>query len=298
LRCHYRWFASPFAIPALWVEMVGAARNAGWRGICACAISAIDVALWDLKSRLLDVPVSSLLGHCRDSVPIYGSGGSHRIFGALPERDLERVKGARAAIGSAGLYVDANGAYQRKEALTFARQFAELGVIWFEEPVSSDDLEGLRLLRDRAPPGLEIAAGEYGYEPFYFRRMLEAGAVDVLQADATRCGGHTGFLKGRGTTVARCMTARAKPRSGMCARRHLPWPRTSPIRLGGQRSAARGAWRVPCSINFYLTTEKGVSAWRHFLYSAAGLVVKHGGSLSGEHGDGKARARRSGIPPA
>jgi hypothetical protein len=182
---------SPFAIPALWVEMVGAPHNAGWRGIRACAISAIDVALWDLKSRLLDVPVSRLLGHCRDSVPIYGSGGftSYSLerlgdqlsewvarlgcrwvkmkVGAVPEHDLERVKVARAAIGSAGLYVGANGAYQRKDALNFARQFAELGVIWFEEPVSSDDLEGLRLLRDRAPAGMEIAAGEYGYEPLY-----------------------------------------------------------------------------------------------------------------------------------
>jgi len=68
-------------------------------------------------------------------------------------------------------------------------------VTWFEEPVSSDDLEGLRLLRDRAPDGMDIAAGEYGYDSTYFRRMLEAGAVDVLQADATRAAGITGFLE-------------------------------------------------------------------------------------------------------
>ncbi|WP_250637234.1 enolase C-terminal domain-like protein [Bradyrhizobium icense] len=66
---------------------------------------------------------------------------------------------------------------------------------WFEEPVSSDDLDGLRLIRDRSPPPLEIAAGEYGYDLFYFRRMLERRCVDVLQADATRCGGFTGFLQ-------------------------------------------------------------------------------------------------------
>lgn len=66
---------------------------------------------------------------------------------------------------------------------------------WFEEPVSSDDLDGLRLLRDRAPRDMEIAAGEYGYDLWYFRRMLDAGAVDVLQADATRCAGITGFLR-------------------------------------------------------------------------------------------------------
>jgi L-alanine-DL-glutamate epimerase-like enolase superfamily enzyme len=210
---------SPFGIPALWGDMVVAVRNTGRRGICACAISAVDVALWDLKARLMDVAVTGLLGSCRDSVPIYGSGGftSYSLerlgdqlgdwvsrlgcrwvkmkVGSEPEHDLKRVKVARDAIGEAGLFVDANGAYRRKEALGFAEQFAELGVCWFEEPVSSDDLAGLRLLRDRAPAGLEIAAGEYGYEPMYFRHMLEAGAVDVLQADATRCGGYTGFLK-------------------------------------------------------------------------------------------------------
>jgi L-alanine-DL-glutamate epimerase-like enolase superfamily enzyme len=93
------------------------------------------------------------------------------------------------------LFVDANGAYTRKQALEFADAFAAYGVSWFEEPVSSDDLEGLRLIRDRAPAGMNIAAGEYGYDTTYFRRMLEAGAVDVLQADATRCAGITGFLE-------------------------------------------------------------------------------------------------------
>jgi L-alanine-DL-glutamate epimerase-like enolase superfamily enzyme len=208
-----------FAIPRLWSAMVGAVRNIGWRGVCACAISAVDVALWDLKARLLGVPLATLLGQERDAVPIYGSGGftSYSVgrlreqlggwaerdgccwvkmkVGTAPQDDLARVEAAREAIGNAGLYVDANGAYTRKQALRFAEGFADLGVSWFEEPVSSDDLEGLRLLRDRAPAGMDIAAGEYGYEPFYFRRMLAAGAVDVLQADATRCGGYTGFLK-------------------------------------------------------------------------------------------------------
>ncbi|MGY3604169.1 MULTISPECIES: enolase C-terminal domain-like protein [unclassified Bradyrhizobium] len=207
------------AIPALWLAMVTAVRNIGWRGVCACAISAVDVALWDLKARLLKMPLADLLGRERAEVPIYGSGGftsysEGRLceqlsdwverdgcrfvkmkVGTAPEHDLARVRAAKAAVGSAELYVDANGAYRRKQALEFARQFASLGVTWFEEPVSSDDLEGLRLLRDRAPNGMEIAAGEYGYEPVYFRRMLEAGSVDVLQADATRCGGYTGFLK-------------------------------------------------------------------------------------------------------
>jgi L-alanine-DL-glutamate epimerase-like enolase superfamily enzyme len=208
-----------FALPKLWAGMVEAVRNLGWRGASACAMSAVDVALWDLQARLLNVPLPRLLGQARDKVAIYGSGGftSYSLrrlqeqlgqwveqdgcawvkmkVGASPENDVARVRAARAAIGKAGLYVDANGAYARKQALQFAQEFAQFGVCWFEEPVSSDDLGGLRLIRDRAPVGMEVAAGEYGYEPFYFRRMLQADAVDVLQADATRCGGYTGFLR-------------------------------------------------------------------------------------------------------
>jgi L-alanine-DL-glutamate epimerase-like enolase superfamily enzyme len=117
-------------------------------------------------------------------------------IGRDPQRDVHRVKAARSAIGNdTDLFVDANGAYSRKQALHLADQFADSQVRWFEEPVSSDDLEGLHLIRDRAPAQMEIAAGEYGYDIFYFRRMLEAHAVDVLQADITRCGGVTGLLE-------------------------------------------------------------------------------------------------------
>jgi L-alanine-DL-glutamate epimerase-like enolase superfamily enzyme len=205
------------AIPAAHRRMVERIRNLGRPGIAAMAISAVDTALWDLKARLLRVPLAVLLGLARSETPVYGSGGftSYSLdelqrqlggwaeqgmafvkmkVGRDPALDPRRVRAAREAIGAAQLFVDANGAYARKQALALARQFADLGVRWFEEPVSSDDLAGLRLLRDQGPAGLDIAAGEYGYDPFYFRRMLEAGAVDVLQADATRCGGVSGFL--------------------------------------------------------------------------------------------------------
>ena len=201
-----------------WTAMVGAVRNLGRPGIASMAIAAVDGALWDLKARLLDVPLVTLLGAVRPSVPVYGSGGftSYDLLrlerqlggwaaagiarvkmkiGREPAADLARVAAARKAIGPAAeLFVDANGAYSRKQALWFAEAFREPHVTWFEEPVSSDDLEGLHLLRDRAPAGMDIAAGEYGYDLVYFRRMLEAGAVDVLQADATRCAGISGFL--------------------------------------------------------------------------------------------------------
>jgi L-alanine-DL-glutamate epimerase-like enolase superfamily enzyme len=76
-----------------------------------------------------------------------------------------------------------------------AEKFTEFDVSWFEEPVTSDDLEGLRLIRDRAPARMDIAAGEYGYDLIYFKRMLDAGAVDVQQADASRCAGISEFLR-------------------------------------------------------------------------------------------------------
>jgi L-alanine-DL-glutamate epimerase-like enolase superfamily enzyme len=207
------------SVPSSWEALRHAVRNLGRPGIASSAIAAVDVALWDLKARLLEIPLVDLFGRARDEIPIYGSGGftsysldqlSEQLggwvsqgiprvkmkIGTRPGEDLRRARAARQAIGpEAELFVDANGAYARKQALGFAEELADLGVTWFEEPVSSDDLDGLRLLRDRAPAGMAIAAGEYGYDLFYFRRMLEAGAVDVLQADATRCGGFTELLR-------------------------------------------------------------------------------------------------------
>ena len=206
-------------IAGSWIAMTRAIRNQGRPGISSMAIAAVDAALWDLKARLLHVPLVTLLGAARDAVPVYGSGGftsytvdqlQHQLaawadrgitavkmkVGRHPDEDGFRVRMAREAIGaSTALFVDANGAYTARQALTLAQGFAESGATWFEEPVSSDDLEGLRFVRERAPTGMDIAAGEYGYDEYYFRRMLDAGAVDVLQADATRCAGITGFMQ-------------------------------------------------------------------------------------------------------
>lgn len=208
----------PMAVSALWWSMQHAVRNHGRPGLVASAIAAVDMALWDLKARLLDQALVDLLGPMRLGVPLYGSGGFTSLsvddlqaqlrgwvdagiprvkmkVGRDPGQDPARVRAARDAIGpDAALFVDANGAYTRKQALRLAEAFAAQGVSWFEEPVASDDLPGLRLLRDRAPPGMDITAGEYGYDRFYFQRMLEAGAVDVLQADGTRCMGISGLI--------------------------------------------------------------------------------------------------------
>ncbi len=212
-----------------WELMVCSLRNLGRPGISAMAIAAVDNALWDLKARLLQLPLVKLLGQVRPGIQAYGSGGftsysiarlqkqlggwAHSGFpsvkmkiGCEPDQDLRRVHAARKAIGpDTALFVDANGAYSRKQALAQANAFHEYGVEWFEEPVVSDDHEGLRLLRDRAPAPMLVTAGEYGYDLVYFRHMLEAGAVDVLQADATRCAGITGFMQA-GTLCEAFMT--------------------------------------------------------------------------------------------
>jgi L-alanine-DL-glutamate epimerase-like enolase superfamily enzyme len=228
--------------PGAFVAMTESIRNLGRPGICSMAISAVDTALWDLKARLLEISLVELFGPVRDAMPLYGSGGFTSYtteelqkqlggwvaegiprvkmkIGRHPLSDRARVAAAREAIGEeAELFVDANGAYSRKQALELSYAFAQLDVSWFEEPVSSDDLDGLRLMRDDGPPGMDIAAGEYGYEIGYFQRMLSSGSVDVLQADATRCGGYTGFLQ-----AAVLCEAYQLPLSAHCAPAlHLP----------------------------------------------------------------------------
>ncbi|GHF07556.1 enolase C-terminal domain-like protein [Streptomyces morookaense] len=249
---------SAWDVPGAQEAMGRAVRNAGRPGLIAGAVSAVDIALWDLKARLLDLPLVQLLGACRQDVPVYGSGGFTtyddaqqdrqlrgwteelgiprakikigEAWGKAEERDRHRITRARKSIGDGvELYVDANGAYTRKQAVRIARHLDAEGVTWFEEPVSSDDLAGLAQIR--AAVAMDVAAGEYGYTLPYFGHMLAAGAVDCLQADATRCGGITVWLR-----AAALAEAAGLELSGHCAphahahaaaavpnMRHLEW---------------------------------------------------------------------------
>jgi L-alanine-DL-glutamate epimerase-like enolase superfamily enzyme len=231
--------ANPLDVGGIFEMMVRAVRNAGRPGAVGYAMSAVDTALWDLKARLLGLPLHRLLGAVHERLPVYGSGGFTTYspgqlrdqltgwaqeqciprvkikigesWGAHPDDDLYRMRAARTAIGAGvELYVDANGAYTAKQAIRLMSAAEELDVRWFEEPVSSDDLDGLRQVRDAV--SADVAAGEYGYDLAYFARMCGAHALDCVQADVTRCGGITGWLR-----VAAVAAAHQLQISGHCA---------------------------------------------------------------------------------
>jgi L-alanine-DL-glutamate epimerase-like enolase superfamily enzyme len=232
-----------------WLDMQHAVRNMGRPGIAACAISAVDQALWDRKARRLGCSLVDLLGAAHGDVPVYGSGGFctytlERLqeqlggwaaqgiprvkmkLGRHPDEDPARLDAVREAIGDdVELFVDANGAFTAKDALRWAERYAlEWNVTWFEEPVSSGDLDGLRFVRDGAP--LDVAAGEYAYVPEDVRNIVPC--VDVLQLDVTRCLGITGILD-VGNAFAIDVSAHCAPAMSahvFCAvgrRRHLEY---------------------------------------------------------------------------
>ncbi|GII67477.1 mandelate racemase [Sphaerisporangium krabiense] len=272
----------PDDVPGAWTAMARQVRNAGRPGIAGMALSAADCALWDLKARRHGLPLAGLLGTARPAVPVYGSGGfttydeerlHHQLahwaqeqgiprvkikiaqsWGRAPGRDLRRMADARRTIGDrAELFVDANGGYTRKQAVRVMRRAADLDVRWFEEPVSSDDLQGLGVVRDAVDA--DVAAGEYGYDLAYFGRM--APFVDCQQIDVTRCGGISEFLRAAAVAAAHGLDV-----SGHCAPhqhlavtaavpnlRHLEWfhdhVRVEGMLFDGTRSPEGGEVRVP-----------------------------------------------------
>ncbi|HVW13365.1 MAG TPA: enolase C-terminal domain-like protein [Mucilaginibacter sp.] len=210
---------SPYTNSEIFNKMLSMIRNEGECGMAYMAISAVDVALWDLKAKLLGLPLCTLIGQARRDAKVYGSGGftsytdeqlrkqlggwAQQGFSAFKikigrqrDQDPKRIALAREVIGrDADLFIDANGAFHPKKALQLLDRVSSSDVSWFEEPVSSDDLPGMAFVRERSSANVWVAAGEYGYNPGYFKKMLQHHAVDVLQADATRCGGITGFMK-------------------------------------------------------------------------------------------------------
>jgi len=243
------------AVPEIWQAMQQRIRNLGRPGLVSCALSAVDIALWDAAARWLDVPVADLLGRCREQADLYGSGGFTSYdddqlvdqlrswtdrdigrvkikigesWGARPAEDLRRVGLTRETVGpDTDLFVDANGGYTVGQARRMADALAELDVTWFEEPVSSDDLDGLATVR--AATAIDVAAGEYGYDLVYFARM--APVVDCLQVDVTRCGGYTEWRRAAAVAAANGLEVSAHCAPNLSAHaaaatpnfRHIEW---------------------------------------------------------------------------
>jgi L-alanine-DL-glutamate epimerase-like enolase superfamily enzyme len=287
----------PFDVPGCWEAMHRAGRNLGTRGLYAQALSAVDIALWDLKARLLDVPLADLFGRARDSVPVYGSGGFTPLddeqlaeqvrtwqqagctamkikigesWGTRVDRDLRRVQCLRELAGEGvQLMVDANGGYSVGQARRVGAALDELGVVWFEEPVTSEDLGGLALLRSSLR--CDVAAGEYVAEVVDAARMTPS--VDCLQLDVTRCGGYTGWL--RCATVARAAELQV---SGHCAPslhapvaaavpwlRHVEWfidhARLEPLLVDGTPPVVAGELQLTDAPGHGMTVREDAGRW-------------------------------------
>ena len=279
--------------------MSRALRNAGRPGIGATAMSAVDIALWDLRARREGMPLSRMLGAIRPSIPVYGSGGFTTEdddalaaqldawldvgVGAVKikiaedrgrriDRDLERVALVRDRVGrDIGVFVDANGGYDLAQAIEIGRELDALGVAWFEEPVSSDDPDGLARVRDAVRA--DVAAGEYVWRPADAVPLL-AGAVDCLQIDVTRCGGITVWPE-----IARMARAAGLEVSGHCAPqlavhigaatvglRHLEWfrdhERVDAILFGGTLPVVDGCLTPTDAVGHGMTLSDRAERYR------------------------------------
>ena len=222
-------------IDSAWEAMHRACRNLGTRGLVMQAMSAVDIALWDAKARAAELPLVRLMGAVRDEVPVYGSGGFTSMtdeqlaeqvhgwraagctamkikigesWGSRVDRDLSRVEQLAELAGGARLMVDANGGYSVGQACRVGAALDEMGVVWFEEPVSSDDVHGLSVVRSALR--CDVAAGEYVAEVYDAAQLCPV--VDCLQLDVTRCGGYTGFLRSAAVAAAHNLQV-----SGHCA---------------------------------------------------------------------------------
>ena len=211
----------PLHIERLWDEMFWAIRGVGRKGLAFCALSAVDIALWDLKAKFFEVPLYRLLGPYTETVPIYGSGGwTHfsvdeliaeqvgyvergmrsvkmkvgKDFGQSEREDIQRLAAVREAVGDdVELLIDANNGYYAKQAIRMAAEFAPYRVGWFEEPVLADDIEGLAAVARAID--IPVATGEHEYTKYGFKDLIARGGADIVQPDVGRCGGVTEWMK-------------------------------------------------------------------------------------------------------
>jgi L-alanine-DL-glutamate epimerase-like enolase superfamily enzyme len=218
----------PFDTEVIWQEMFGYLRGVGRKGLTFGALSAIDIALWDLKGKACGLPLYKLFGGGPTRVPVYASGGwtsydddqlvdemldmvgqGYRSIkfkvgvdgGKHPSRDVIRVRKVREAVGpDIDLLLDANNAWDASTAVRFANRVREYNPLLLEEPVFADDIPGLA--RFKRGTDIPLATGEHEYTKWGVRDLLLAEAADIVQVDGARAGGFTEMLKCAALTQA------------------------------------------------------------------------------------------------
>ena len=212
--------ADPRLTSELWTRMHQALPRRGGDGLVRFCTAAVDFALWDIKGRLLDAPVSALLGGHREQIPTYANCAHHMAPDALAERAAQyvarghralkirgtrtyvtpaeataRVRAVREAVGpDVRLMVDVNGTWDADTAIDQLRAWEPYGVYWLEEPVPPTDLPGYRRVRERAGDTY-IVGGEQHVGLLEFRALIENDAVDMVQPNAAITGGITDWLR-------------------------------------------------------------------------------------------------------
>ncbi len=217
---------NPHYVEAVWQDIWSAINPIGHKGVTISALSALDIACWDLVGKAADKPLHHLFGACRDHVKTYASGGlwlsysieelEHeaqsfidqgframkiRVGNIKADMDVERVAAVRKVVGpDIELMVDANQAFTAKQAIRLGRKLEEFGLVWFEEPVPAYDLTGHADVR--AALDTPVASGETEYTRYGMKAMIEARACDVLMPDLQRIGGFSEFHKSAALAAA------------------------------------------------------------------------------------------------
>jgi L-alanine-DL-glutamate epimerase-like enolase superfamily enzyme len=221
--------ADPLPVEKIAKTLRDAAGHAGAAGIFTLALSAIDMALWDIKGKALDLPLWKLLGGARERVPTYASGALMRGLpldratasarrlveqgfrqmkmqlalpgDTSPQREVERARAIRESVGpEITLMVDINQRWRVEQAIDIGRRIEGLGLAWLEDVTAADDFAGLA--RVTAALSTPVAGGEYVWGIVPFRHMLEARSVDIVMIDLVRVGGITQWLKVAGMAEA------------------------------------------------------------------------------------------------
>jgi D-galactarolactone cycloisomerase len=222
----------PFDVEVIWEALYNKVKDYGLTGMTISAISGIDIALWDIIGKACRKPLHKLIGGCfRDPVPAYATGLYFKSMDRLTEeaveeargyaqqgfkavkmkiglgsmrKDLERVAAVRDAIGpEVQLMVDANHCFNVPQAINLGRELEKLGVYWFEEPISPEDLEGYAEVSRSLD--MAVAGGENEFTKFSFREIIGRRAMDIVQPDVCAAGGITECKKIAALAQAHCL---------------------------------------------------------------------------------------------